>query len=102
MAAVSSMPWMKRSAITTSSYRAASSQAGMIFSTEVTLVMPIEEPSRTGFTISGSPSRFARSAGSVRAVMSSQGGVGSPAACHRSLVRHLSIASALAITPLPV
>ena len=29
-------------------------------------------------------------------------GVGTPAACHKSFVRHLSIASALAMTPLPV
>jgi len=64
--------------------------------------MPIDEPSLAGFTMIGSPRRVATARKSLSGASSSYRGVGTPAACQTSLVRHLSIASALARTPEPV
>ena len=68
--------------------------------------MPMDEPSRGGFTISGRP----RSSGTVRsrsrpwssAGSHTQRGVGSCSAIHTRLVMVLSMAMAEAITPEPV
>jgi hypothetical protein len=70
------------------------------------LVTPIDEPSRGGLTISGRPSSSGTfiSALALLAIGGSQRqrGVGRPSASHTRLVITLSIAIALAITPLPV
>ena len=60
------------------------------------------EPSRAGFTMSGSPSTSRTFCQSVRGPTMAKRGVGTPEASHTSLVRHLSMASAEPITPLPV
>ena len=55
---MSSMPSMNSSAITSASYFAAA-RVGvreLVVRRDVTLVMPMVEPSRAGFTISGRPS----------------------------------------------
>src|SRR2546428_10447690 len=64
--------------------------------------MPIEEPSLAGLTINGTPSLRATARRSESLVSTAYGGVGSPSACHSSLARSLSMASAEASTPLPV
>src|ERR1700687_2946183 len=64
--------------------------------------MPMDEPARAGLTISGSPSLATTAHQSVLSSTTSYCGVGIPLAIQTSLVRHLSIASADAITPLPV
>src|SRR6187455_1862870 len=60
------------------------------------------EPSRAGLTMRGSASRDTTLSQSVSRRAITYFGVGIPAAVHTSLVRHLSIASAEAMTPLPV
>jgi hypothetical protein len=68
--------------------------------------MPMDEPSRGGLTISGRPSVSGTAITASRVWRSgashTQRGVGRPSAAHTRLVITLSIAMALAITPLPV
>ena len=66
------------------------------------MLRPIVDPSRAGLTISGNPSSATSRIGSVPVPTIRKRGVGMPAAIQTSLVRHLSIASADAMTPLPV
>jgi hypothetical protein len=60
------------------------------------------EPSCTGLTKIGRPRSATTASQSVLASRIAKRGVGRPAASHTSLVRHLSMAMAEAITPLPV
>ncbi len=64
--------------------------------------MPMLEPSLAGLTNSGRPRRATTACQSLSAVNTTHSGTGMPAACQNSLLRHLSIASAEASTPLPV
>jgi hypothetical protein len=67
--------------------------------------MPMDEPSRGGLTISGRPSSSGTAITASRDWLRrqpAQRGVGRPSATHTRLVITLSIAMALAITPLPV
>src|SRR5258706_2193840 len=100
--AVSSWPAMNSSAITRSSYFAASSYAGMKSAATRTVVSPIVDPSRAGLMTTGRPRCSATLVQSVAFFTIAKRGVGIPEASHTSLVRHLSIASAEPITPLPV
>ena len=71
-----------------------------------TLVTPMEEPSRGGFTIKGRPNSAGMAA--MRAALCSVGlrhtdaGVSRPWLRHKRLVMTLSMAMAEAITPEPV
>jgi len=67
-----------------------------------TFVSPMVEPSRAGFTITGMPRSSETFSQSVVERTIAKRGVGMPEASHTSLVRHLSMASAEPITPLPV
>src|SRR5688572_14971707 len=60
------------------------------------------DPSRAGFTITGRPSMSITRSQAVVARTMANRGVGIPEASHTSFVRHLSMASAEAMTPLPV
>src|SRR5258708_32654923 len=95
-------PAMNSSAITRSSYFAASSYAATKSAATRTVVSPIVEPSREGLTTTGRPRCPATLAQSVDCFTIAKRGVGIPEASQTSLVRHLSIASAEPITPLPV
>ncbi len=64
--------------------------------------MPSVDPSCAGFTNTGRPRRSSTRAQSVSGSAMAKRGVGMPAAIHTSFVRHLSMARAEAITPLPV
>ena len=67
-----------------------------------TLVTPIEEPSRAGFTISGNFNVSITCNQLLSGVSMQNFGVGIPAARQINFVRHLSIDNAEPITPEPV
>jgi hypothetical protein len=69
----------------------------------LTLLMPIDEPSQAGLTNSGKPSGFDAAAKSLAAAEQHVFRHRQRQRhCQSNLLRHLSIPSAEAITPLPV
>ena len=97
---VSSRPGMNCSTITSLSYCRASCTAGSSPFALRTRVIPTEEPIRDGFTIAGQPSAVVTSSGTTGAM--NQAGTGTPAPRNNRFDRSLSMASALAMAPLPV
>ena len=99
---VYSPPVIQRSAITTGSSAEAARQAAGSSAAVATRLMPTLEPWVAGFTASGSPSSATARSKSEAPVSSIHGGVATPAACARRLVRSLSMPIAEPRTPLPV
>src|SRR2546422_3773865 len=97
---VSSRPGMNCSAMTSSSYRRASSTAASSPLAVLTSVMPTDDPILDGFTITGQPSAVVTSSGATGAM--NQAGTGTPAARQSRFAVSLAMASELPSGPLPV